>query len=99
MPTLQFLITQLSFLDNDRVHRLPVQIPLQKAAMTKSKADMWELSGFNAGETRPEIETSKDPSVSGANLNWSVHRTRRLLPMATKTHPVYTKSQCKALLI
>jgi len=69
MPPFKILITQLFLLDNDRVHRLPVQIPLEKGEMAKTKADIWELSGFNAGETRPGVEASIDPSVSGANLN------------------------------
>jgi len=40
-----------------------------------------------------------DPLVSGANLNWSARRTKRLLSMATRTHLVYTQIQNKALII
>jgi hypothetical protein len=61
MPPFRFLATQPSFLDDDRVHKLPVQIPLEKGAMAKPKADMWELPGCNAAEKHPTAEASNRP--------------------------------------
>jgi hypothetical protein len=52
MPTVRFLFTQPSFLDDNKVHSLPVQIPLEKGAMAKTEADTWELPGCNATEKR-----------------------------------------------
>jgi hypothetical protein len=93
MPPFRFLATQLSFLDEDRVHRLPVQIPLEKGAMAKTKADMWELSGCNAAETRPSAEASTRPFSVGRKSQLISTRNKRLLSMATRTHLVYTQSQ------
>jgi hypothetical protein len=80
------MATQPSFLDEDRVHRLPVQIPLEKGEIAKTKTDMWELSGYTAAETLPRAEASTRP-FSGGRKSQLVNTSSRKAAVNGEQNP------------